>query len=118
MAAIDIHEARTHLSRLVDQAANGESLTIAKAGKPMVRVVALDAPVASKIRRLRFMAVQIDVPKTSIAWVLPKSQSCSAADPACNDDEAAAGYTPAALDHQRTEEAFETGPEPDRRSCK
>jgi antitoxin (DNA-binding transcriptional repressor) of toxin-antitoxin stability system len=63
MAAIDIHEARTHLSRLVYQAAKRESFTLAKAGKPTVRVVALDAPVASKIRRLRFMAVQIDVPE-------------------------------------------------------
>ena len=35
---VNIHEAKTHLSRLVDQAAKGQEFIIAKAGKPMVRV--------------------------------------------------------------------------------
>ncbi len=38
---VNIHEAKTHLSRLVDQAAKGQEFIIAKAGKPMVRVVAI-----------------------------------------------------------------------------
>ena len=38
---INIHEAKTHLSRLVEQAAKGREFVIAKAGKPMVRVVAV-----------------------------------------------------------------------------
>lgn len=38
---VNIHEAKTHLSRLVDQAARGQDFIIAKAGKPMVRVVAI-----------------------------------------------------------------------------
>ena len=38
---VNLHEAKTHLSRLVDQAARGEDFIIAKAGKPMVRVVAV-----------------------------------------------------------------------------
>jgi prevent-host-death family protein len=38
---VNIHQAKTHLSRLVDQAAKGEEFIIAKAGKPLVRVVAL-----------------------------------------------------------------------------
>jgi prevent-host-death family protein len=38
---INIHEAKTHLSRLVDAAARGEPFIIAKAGKPLVTVVAL-----------------------------------------------------------------------------
>jgi prevent-host-death family protein len=33
---VNIHEAKTHLSRLVEQAANGEPFVIAKAGKPLV----------------------------------------------------------------------------------
>ena len=41
MRTVNIHEAKTHLSRLVDQAANGEPFVIAKAGKPMVKVVPL-----------------------------------------------------------------------------
>ncbi|WP_411035297.1 type II toxin-antitoxin system Phd/YefM family antitoxin [Shinella sp. BYT-45] len=42
MRVVNIHEAKTHLSRLVEQAAEGEPFVIAKAGKPMVRVVPLE----------------------------------------------------------------------------
>ncbi len=59
---INIHEAKTHLSKLVEQAAKGEPFVIAKAGKPLVKVVPLDAPVAGRVRRLGFMAGQIAVP--------------------------------------------------------
>lgn len=38
---VNIHEAKTHLSRLVEAAAKGQDFIIAKAGKPLVRVVAL-----------------------------------------------------------------------------
>jgi prevent-host-death family protein len=62
MNVVNIHEAKTHLSKLVEQAAQGEPFIIAKAGKPMVKVVALDAPVGKKIRRLDFMKGQFSVP--------------------------------------------------------
>lgn len=62
MRTVNIHEAKTHLSRLVDQAAKGEPFVIAKAGKPLVKVVALDAPPAKPMRRLGFMKGQISVP--------------------------------------------------------
>ena len=62
MRTVNIHEAKTHLSRLVEQAANGEPFVIARAGKPLVKVVALDTPSPGKIRRLGFMAGQIAVP--------------------------------------------------------
>jgi len=62
MRTVNIHEAKTHLSRLVDQAAKGEPFVIAKAGKPLVRVTALDAPWGGQVRRLGFMAGQISVP--------------------------------------------------------
>jgi prevent-host-death family protein len=39
MKTVNIHEAKTHLSRLVEEAAAGEEVVIAKAGKPMVRLV-------------------------------------------------------------------------------
>jgi prevent-host-death family protein len=57
----NIHEAKTQLSRLVEQAAKGEAFVIAKAGRPMVKVVALEAPEASQVRRRGFMAGQITV---------------------------------------------------------
>ncbi|PWR25713.1 type II toxin-antitoxin system Phd/YefM family antitoxin [Zavarzinia aquatilis] len=62
MRMVNIHDAKTQLSRLVEQAARGESFIIAKAGRPMVRVVPLDAPVAGKARRIGFLAGQFEVP--------------------------------------------------------
>lgn len=62
MRTVNIHEAKTHLSRLVDQAARGEPFVIAKAGKPLVRVTALDLPSPSQVQRLGFMTGQIEVP--------------------------------------------------------
>jgi prevent-host-death family protein len=62
MRTVNMHEAKTHLSRLVDQAAKGEPFVIARAGKPLVRVTALDAPPGGQVRRLGFMAGQIAVP--------------------------------------------------------
>ena len=62
MATLNIHEAKTHLSRLVEQAAKGEPFIIAKAGREMVKVMALDAPVAGQVRRLGFLAGEIAVP--------------------------------------------------------
>jgi len=58
---VNIHEAKTHFSRLVERAVNGEVVVIAKAGKPMVKVAAVDAPAAP--RRLGFLAGEISVPK-------------------------------------------------------
>jgi prevent-host-death family protein len=55
MRTVNMHEAKTHLSRLVDRAAKGEPFIIAKAGKPLVKVVPLDAPPAGKTKRLGFM---------------------------------------------------------------
>ncbi|MDI7775630.1 type II toxin-antitoxin system prevent-host-death family antitoxin [Asticcacaulis sp. EMRT-3] len=60
MPTVNIHEAKTHLSRLVDQAAKGQGFVIAKAGKPMAQVTAIDAPPHKT--RLGFMAGNIQVP--------------------------------------------------------
>lgn len=62
MQTYNIHEAKTRLSKLVEMAAKGESFVIAKAGKPMVKVTALDTPEPSQMRRFGFMADQIKVP--------------------------------------------------------
>ena len=61
MIIVNIHEAKTHLSRLVDRAAKGESFIIAKAGKPMALVTAIDAP--KEPQRLGFLEGEIAVPK-------------------------------------------------------
>jgi antitoxin (DNA-binding transcriptional repressor) of toxin-antitoxin stability system len=63
MKSINIHEAKTHLSKLVELAAAGEPFIIAKAGKPLVKVSALTAPADDQVRRIGFMAGQFSVPE-------------------------------------------------------
>lgn len=59
MKTVNIHEAKTHLSRLIDDAVKGEPFVIARAGKPLVKVTVIeDAPP----RRLGFLP-EIDVPE-------------------------------------------------------
>jgi prevent-host-death family protein len=62
MRTVNMHEAKTHLSRLVERAAKGEAFIIARAGKPLVKVVPLDARDAAVPRRLGFLAGEIAVP--------------------------------------------------------
>ena len=62
MQTINIHEAKTNLSRLIETAVRGEPFIIAKAGKPLVKVSRLDAPNDAQVKRLGFMAGQITVP--------------------------------------------------------
>ena len=62
MKTVGVHEAKTHLSRLIDQAVKGEPFVIAKGGTPMVKVMAIDTPSAAQQRRLGFMAGQFAVP--------------------------------------------------------
>jgi len=63
MKTVNIHQAKTHLSKLIEEASKGEAFVIAKAGKPVVKVIALSAPSGAQMRRLGFMAGQISVPK-------------------------------------------------------
>ena len=69
MKTVNIHEAKTHLSRLVQAAAAGEEIIIAKAGKPLVKLVAL-------------AAVQGPRPLGSLAGKVTESADCWAPDPA------------------------------------
>lgn len=62
MRTVNIHEAKTHLSRLIERAAKGDGFIIAKAGKPLVKVLPLDAHEKVGPKRLGFMAGEIAVP--------------------------------------------------------
>ena len=62
MKQVNIHEAKTHLSKLIEQAAAGEPLVIAKAGKPLVKVTAVDAAEAKPTSRLGMLEGQFTVP--------------------------------------------------------
>ena len=63
MRTVNIHEAKTQLSMLIEEAVKGEPFIIAKAGKPLVKVTALDVPVGKQMKRIGFMAGQISVPE-------------------------------------------------------
>ncbi len=60
MLSVNIHEAKTHLSRLIEAAVRGEPFVIAKAGKPLVMVSAIVPPAPAP--RVGFMAGEIEVP--------------------------------------------------------
>lgn len=63
METVNIHEAKTQLSKLIEQAVKGDAFIIAKAGKPLVKVTRLEAPTSDQVKRLGFMAGQISVPE-------------------------------------------------------
>ena len=55
---VNVHAAKTHLSRLLEEAAAGEEIVIARAGKPLAKLVPVDRP---KKRRLGLLAGEIEV---------------------------------------------------------
>jgi len=63
METVNIHEAKTNLSRLIEKATKGESFIIAKAGKPVVKVTAITAPDPRHLARLGFLSGQLKVPE-------------------------------------------------------
>jgi len=74
LRTFNIHEAKTYLSRLVDEAEKGEPFIIAKGGKPKVKVTRIDAPEKGK-RRIGFLKGEIRVPndiKTPFAEEIEK----------------------------------------------
>jgi prevent-host-death family protein len=60
MKTVNIHEAKTHLSRLVEEAVKGEPFVIARAGKPLVKVVSVEE--TPRKRRIGFLEGQFSVP--------------------------------------------------------
>lgn len=63
MKTVNIHEAKTQLSKLVEKASKGEPFIIARAGKPLVKVIPIDAPTGKKIQRLGFLK--------GLGWSIP-----------------------------------------------
>ncbi len=63
MDIINIHEAKTNLSRLLERVQQGRPFIIAKAGKPMARVTRIEGSEPGEAKRLGFLAGQIEVPE-------------------------------------------------------
>ncbi|BCG04276.1 antitoxin (plasmid) [Paraburkholderia sp. PGU19] len=63
MQIYNMHDAKTNLSRLIEETVNGgEPFVIAKAGKPLVKVVRIDVEAEKPPRRIGFMKGQIKIP--------------------------------------------------------
>jgi prevent-host-death family protein len=62
ITTVNMHDAKTHLSRLVDKVMQGESVVIAKAGKPLVKMVAIESPAPARKKRIGFLVGQVSVP--------------------------------------------------------
>jgi prevent-host-death family protein len=62
MQTVNMHEAKTQLSKLVARASGGEAIVIAKGGKPAARLVPIEEAVVPKKRKLGWLQGQIDVP--------------------------------------------------------
>ena len=62
MQQVNIHEAKTNLSRLIKRAVHGEPFVIARSGKPMV-VVSAYAPPPDPARRHGFLKDSLEIPK-------------------------------------------------------
>ena len=61
MRVVNIHQAKTHLSRLVREVAEGEPFIIARAGKPLAKVIAIDSPGSLK-SRIGFIKGEMAIP--------------------------------------------------------
>lgn len=61
MRVVNVHQAKTHLSRLLREVAAGEPFIIARAGKPVAKVVAADSPVSLK-SRIGFIEGEMAIP--------------------------------------------------------
>lgn len=62
MRTIEIHEAKRHLPRLVQEVADGDPFVITRDGRPLVKVVSVETPEPAEARRTGFMADEISVP--------------------------------------------------------
>ena len=53
MGILNIHAAKTHLSRLIEEVGEGEEIVIAKAGRPVARLVPIEKPTKRKLGLLK-----------------------------------------------------------------
>ena len=108
MKTVNIHEAKTQLSKLIDEASKGEGFVIAKAGKPVVKVIALSAPTGTQVRRLGFMAGRSLYQTISTGWARRRSRVSSAV-----VHETSVGYASPPLGCRSAPAALKTSPNPD-----
>ena len=62
MKPVNVHDAKTHFSRLLERVAGGETIVIAKSGTPIARLSPLDSPLATESSRTGFLVGRLKVP--------------------------------------------------------
>ena len=62
MKPVNVHDAKTHFSRLLERVASGETVVIAKSGIPVARLTPLDSPTSAARSRTGFLAGRVTVP--------------------------------------------------------
>lgn len=70
---INVHEAKTHLSRLLDRVKAGEEITLAKAGEPYAKLVPIVPPAGEKRKGGQFEGL-IDLPDSFFFDPLPDDE--------------------------------------------
>lgn len=70
MTTVNIHDAKTHLSRLLEEVAAGAEVVIARAGKPVARLVPIEA--APRPKQLGLLAGRVEVPEDFDAPLPPE----------------------------------------------
>jgi antitoxin (DNA-binding transcriptional repressor) of toxin-antitoxin stability system len=96
MVTVNIHEAKTQLSKLVDQAVKGEAFVIAKTGKPLVKVAAPKEVTmeVTGVPRVRAAGSRGDPPARSSHPSQRDLEVAGACRPACLDDLTQSGGFP------------------------
>lgn len=62
METVNFHEAKSHLSRLLERVANGAVVVIERGGKPIAKIVRFSAPAPTRMKRLGFLKGEMRVP--------------------------------------------------------
>lgn len=72
---VNVHEAKTHLSKLLKRAHEGEEIVLSKAGKPYAKLVPFEAPATKEPRKPgRFKGVWPDLPDSFFFDPLPEEE--------------------------------------------
>ncbi len=102
MQTVNMHQAKTQLSKLVEGAVKGEPFIIARAGKPLVKVEALQAPTEQKMKRVGFFDGKFTVPDDfKTRWAAEIEEMFYGSDDTSDSGQAGLDVVEAPVPHER-----------------